>query len=90
MNSSATVVDLGEKSLALVLLLYDYIGKTSFITMTERPSMFLRVGRLFNNRSMATTIEHTVIAVVIAVAIVAIVHGFGDLLSTTSPSFALK
>jgi Flp pilus assembly pilin Flp len=31
-----------------------------------------------------------VIAVAIAVAIVAIVHGFGDSLSTTSPSFALK
>lgn len=53
-------------------------------------SMFLRIGQLFNNRSMARAIEHTVIAVAIAVAIVAIVHGFGDSLSTTSPSFALK
>ena len=55
-----------------------------------RLSMFLRIGQLFNNRSMARAIEHTVIAVAIAVAIVAIVHGFGDSLSTTSPSFALK
>jgi Flp pilus assembly pilin Flp len=52
--------------------------------------MFLRIGQLFNNRSMARAIEHTVIAVAIAVAIAAIVHGFGDSLSTTSPSFALK
>jgi len=74
----------------LVLLLYEYIGKTSFIAMTERPSMFLRIGQLFNNRSMARAIEHTVIAVAIAVAIVAIVYGFGDSLSTVSPSFALK
>ena len=74
----------------LVLLLYEYTGKTSFIAMTERSSMFLRVGQFFNNRSMARAIEHTVIAVAIAVAIVAIVHGFGDSLSTTSPSFALK
>jgi len=74
----------------LVLLLYEYTGKTSFIAMTERPSMFLRIGQLFNNRSMARAIEHTVIAVAIAVAIAAIVHGFGDSLSTTSPSFALK
>jgi Flp pilus assembly pilin Flp len=53
-------------------------------------SMFLRIGQLFNNRSMARTLEHTVIAVAVAVAIVAIVHGFGDSLTTTSPSFALK
>jgi Flp pilus assembly pilin Flp len=52
--------------------------------------MFLRIGQLFNNRPIARAIEHTVIAVAIAVAIVAIVHGFGDSLSTTSPSFALK
>ena len=76
--------------LMLVLLLYEYFGRISFIAMTERPSMFLRIGQLFNNRSMAIAIEHTVIAVAIAVAIVAIVHGFGNSLSTTSPSFALK
>jgi Flp pilus assembly pilin Flp len=70
----------------LVLLLYDYIEKTSFIAMKERPSMFQRIGQLFNNRSMARTIEHTVIAVAIAVPIVAIVHGFGDSSSTASPS----
>ena len=74
----------------LVLLPYEYTEKTSFIAMTERPIMFLRIGQLFNNRSMARTLEHTVIAVAVAVAIVAIVHGFGDSLTTTSPSFALK
>jgi Flp pilus assembly pilin Flp len=71
-------------------LLYEHIGKTSFIAMTERPTMFVRIGQLFNKRSMARAIEHMVIAVAIAVAIAAIVHGFGDSLSTTSPSFALK
>ena len=74
----------------LVLLLYEYIGQTSFIAMTERSSMFLRIGQFFNKRSMARAVEHTVIAVAIAVAIVAVVHGFGDSLSTGSPSFALK
>jgi Flp pilus assembly pilin Flp len=73
----------------LVLLLYGYVEKTSFID-DGRLSMFLRIGQLFNNRSMARAIEYTVIAVAIAVAIVAMVHGFGDSLSTTSPSFALK
>lgn len=48
--------------------------------------MLLRLGQLFNDRSIARTIERTLIVVGIGVAIAAIVLSFGDSLNTPNPN----